>query len=213
MRAGAVLRVRVLTVAGLLGLALWASVWALSLAQERLKGGRFTWVPCWEWLGCDFEHNYFAARHWLAGANPYDGFPARARGGWDKYSYPPLLLPLFAWCNFVGRRAAVALWLAALAGLAGLGAVACCRTRRALGLGQLPVPAALALVLASTPVLFAMERGNCDLLVLGLLLPAAWLLQAKSPARDVAAGTCLALAAWIKLYPGLLIVGLLTLRR
>jgi hypothetical protein len=49
----------------------------------------------------------------------------------------------------------------------------------------------LGVFLCSTPVVYALERGNCDLLI---LLP-------------------LAGAAWVKLYPGLLVLSLLALRR
>jgi hypothetical protein len=68
-------------------------------------------------------------------------------------------------------------------------------------------------VLFSTPVLFALERGNIDLVVLLAILVALRLMRDRSPAGDGLAGVVLAIAAWTKLYPGLLVLGLLALRR
>ena len=72
-----------------------------------------------------------------------------------------------------------------------------------IALSALPLPWVLAATLCSTPVLFAMERGNWDLLVLAPLALAAFALKEPTWQRDCLAGSCLALAAWIKLYPGL----------
>src|SRR5439155_2943246 len=71
----------------------------------------------------------------------------------------------------------------------------------------------LAALLCSTPLFYAMERGNYDLLVLLLVLPAVWALRSQAWWRNGLAGSCLALAAWIKIYPAILLLGLLPLRR
>ncbi|MCI0457439.1 MAG: DUF2029 domain-containing protein [Gemmataceae bacterium] len=80
-------------------------------------------------------------------------------------------------------------------------------------LWDLPFPLLLAALLCSTPIFYAMERGNCDLLALLFLLPAVWALRGQSWWRDSLAGSCLALAAWVKIYPGIVLLGLLSLRR
>src|SRR5688572_23001560 len=56
---------------GVLLLIGWAYWWGLSLTEGILVGGARTWVPYWDFLGVDLQHSYLAARHWLAGGNPY----------------------------------------------------------------------------------------------------------------------------------------------
>src|SRR5262249_18546820 len=87
------------------------------------------------------------------------------------------------------------------------------RTRRRLGLWDVPLPFVLAAVFCSTPVIFALERGNCDILVLLLIILAAAALRGSSVYRDLAVGACLGLAIWLKVYPAMLVLGLLALRR
>jgi hypothetical protein len=202
-RAGAAL--------GSLLLLAWAGWWLASLHADRLLGGRRTWLPVMPYLGNDFLASYHSCRLWLSGRDPYREVNAAPVP--HTYAYPPVCLWLFAWSNAFPARAATSLWLLALTALAGTGARVLARTRSALGLPSLPLPLALALVLGSTPVLFALERGNCDLLVLGLLLAAAGLLNRPGHARQAAAGALLALAAWVKVYPAVLLPGLLALRR
>jgi hypothetical protein len=173
-------------------------------------------VPAWEFLGLDFLNPCLAARHWAAGGDPYRepfGDPREQTRFFGKFCYPPAVLPLFAWCALVRPQTAVVVWVGVLAALAVFGAVLAWRARRRLGLSELPLPLAVGALLCSTPVLFALERGNCDLLVLPPLAAAAWALQRRSLPRDLLAGGCLALAAWIKLYPGLLVLSLPALGR
>ncbi len=202
---------RTLLILGVLLLVGWAALWTVSLTRNRLVGGRHTWLPAWEFLGLDFLSNYYAANHWLRGGDPYSE-PFNDPLG-RPICYPPVVLPLFAWCGLLSARAAVVVWTVALAAFAVLGAVVAWRTRRQLGLTDLPLPFVLAAVLCSTPVLFALERGNWDLMVLVPLTIAAWALREKSAARDGLAGACLALAAWLKLYPALLVLVFLVQRR
>jgi hypothetical protein len=100
-----------------------------------------------------------------------------------------------------------------LTSITGLGVWSACRARRELNLQPVPLALALAVVLFSTPVLYALERGNFDLLVLAPLLVAVWALRERGWLRDGVAGLCLAYAAGIKVYPALLILGLVPLRR
>src|SRR5438046_1853286 len=83
-------------------------------------------------------------------------------------------LPCFAWCGMVSPHTGYLVWLGALILLTSAGAYAAWNTRRELGLWDVPLPLALAVILWSTPVVLAMERGNYDLLLLALILPAAW---------------------------------------
>jgi hypothetical protein len=172
-------------------------------------GADGTWVNSNSILGGDFLANYRAARAWLAGINPYlepFGDPA-------PYLYAPILFRLFAWCHFFDARSAVFLWMVALVAMSSFGAVASWRARRALALSAVPLPFVLGAVLCSFPITFALERGNCDLLVLLLLVPAACALRQRSAWRDVVAGACLGLAPWIKVYAAFLVLSLPALRR
>jgi hypothetical protein len=200
-----------LALAGVVLLGVHGWWWAASVRENRLVKGHRTWVPAYHFLGVDFLANYLAGRHWWGGGNPYtEGFGDPLN---RPYIYPKPMLWFFPWCGWVSPRTGYVLWLAALAAISGLGAWACWRARRALGLWEVPLPLAAAAVLWSTPVLFALERGQCDHLVLLLLVFAAWAMRGRSFGRDLAAGGCLGLAACLKLYPAFLILGVLALRR
>jgi hypothetical protein len=199
------------TTIGLLGLAVWAGWWSLSWKRNVLVGVNQTWIMGWRFLGLDFLNNYQASRHWLAGGDAYrdaiDDPLART------FCYPPLVLPTFAWCAWFPPQRALHLFLLGLTAIAGWGVWSACRARRELDIQPAPFAFVLAAVLFSTPLLYALERGNFDLLVLPPLLVAAWCLRERSWFRDGLAGFCLAYSAGIKVYPGLLILGLLPLRR
>ena len=195
---------------GLAVLAVWAGWWAASLREGRLLGGERTWVPALPFLAGDFAvHFDHIGRVVAAGGDPYRlGDPVCCQD-----LYPPLATRLFAWTAMLSPAAAQGAWLVALAVLAAGGAWAAWRVRAECGLGDVPLPLALAAVLGSTPAVMALERGQFDLLVLPGLLGAAWLLRRESRAAEGLAGVLLAAAAWLKYYPGLLALGLLALRR
>lgn len=200
-----------LALVGVAVLTWWGSWWVGNFNRNKLQKSPPAWFPRFDYLGVDFLHNYRAARHWLTGGDPYRepfGDPLNR-----KLCYPPAVLPFFAWCYAVPERTAVVAWTVVLAGFAAAGTVAAWQTRKELGLTPVPLPFALAAILTCSPVAFAMERGNYDLLVLPLVIAAAWALRERSVSRDAVAGICLALAACLKIYPGLLIVALLPLRR
>jgi hypothetical protein len=196
---------------GLLLLTLWCGWWGWSLYTNRLALGHYTWVDSWPFLGLDFLNNYHASRQWFAGGDPYvnllgDVAPRR-------YCYPPLMLPCFFWCTWLSARAATVVWTIASALLAAVGVWWTARSRRELAVHPVPVPLLLSCLLFSAPLVFALERGNCDLLLVPLLVTAGWALRERSAPRDALAGACLALAAGLKIYPAILLAGLLPLRR
>src|SRR4051812_42506389 len=84
---------RSLFLIGLLLLTGWAAVWGLSLKENRLVGGRYTYAGAWDFLGLDFLSPCMASRHWLAGGDPYrEPFGDPAEGATDhvrKFCYPP----------------------------------------------------------------------------------------------------------------------------
>ncbi len=206
----------VLSAVGVLLLALWAYHWLASWKQNHLKHSPQPWLARYEFFGVDFQHNYFAARYWLNGGNPFrEPFgdpvpPPHTR----KLVYPPIVIPVFAWCGLIDDpRAATGVWMLALVAFATAGGVAAWKARRRLGLSDVPLALALAVVLVNAPFAYALERGNYDLLIVPLALAAVWGLNKRQLAGDVLAGACLALAVGLKAYPGVLAAGLIPLRR
>ncbi len=202
---------RLWAVVGLLLLALWATWWGVSWRRNSLVQVDKTWIMGWNFLGLDFLNNYQASRHWLAGGDAYRepiGDPLQR-----AFCYPPLVLPTFAWCNWFPAQRALHLFMLALVVIIGAGVWCVGRSRDELNLRHVPFTLMLAAVLWSTPFLYALERGNFDILVLPPLLIAAWALRERGWWRDGVAGSCLAYAAGIKIYPVILVLGLIPLRR
>jgi hypothetical protein len=233
---------RFFLVAGIVLLLLWAGWWGISLAQPvpRLWPGpapgpadRITYIHIWPFVGIDFQHNYAAVNSWLAGHNPYVVIaddPMNAH-----YVYPPLTLVAFAWAGlfppdsvttylpfegpvsdtpFPYCRPAIFLWMAVIVLIVGFAAWRSWRVRERLRLPALPLPFILGAALLSYPVMFELERGNCDvlpLLAVALLIPA--LASRQRLTGDLLAAVCVALATGIKAYPGILLLGLIALRR
>jgi Glycosyltransferase family 87 len=196
---------------GLTALGAWSCWWRVNLQRNVLVGAEYTWIPGWPYLGLDFLNNYLASRHWLEAGDPYREFFGDPLD--RKFCYPPLVLPTFAWCAWFSPARAVKVFTVALTVMAAIGVWCACRSRHRLGMHPLPFLTVLAVVLCSTPVLYALERGNYDLVVLMPILLAGWALEDKNWWRDSLAGVALAFATGIKLYPGLLVLSLLPMRR
>jgi hypothetical protein len=194
-------------------LAGWGGWWGVNLASGRLvHPGRFGFEEAGR-LGGDFSHNDLAARKLVAGENPY---LVELGGEWGtgRYSYPPVVLALFLWCPAFPQAVTTAVWVVFTGGALVLAAVLGWRHRARLGLGRLPLLPCLVWLLFSLPVIFEMERGQYDVLVL-LLVWLGWRLAARSQAlkSECAAALCLAVAVWIKVYPAPLLFGLAAGRR
>jgi len=158
-------------------------------------------------FGCDFyRHVDRPARIWWNGGNPYADQEC-------FFAYPPSEMRLFAWVNCLNPRTALMVWLIVMTAIIAAAAWAASRWRRDLSLGEISPLAAIVLMLFSTPVLFAMERGQYDPLSLLPILAALPLLKHKSGWVQFLAGAILCIAPWVKAYPGLIAVGLLGLRR
>ena len=201
-----------LSLIGVLLLLFWAYWWTLNLIEGRLVAAEWTWVPWWDFLGVDFYHNWLAVRHWLAGGNPFAedfGDPLGYR-----LNYMPIVLYVFAWTRLLDIYPAVIVWTIAGIGIFIAAAIACVRVRRELGLTPVPVPLAVALVLFATPVLFALERGNYDVLVLlMILLSVGALRRTRARTGEPLAGAFMGLAVFLKTYPLLVLPVLLIFRR
>jgi hypothetical protein len=227
-------------VAGLALLLAWGGWIAASFRTEipALVGGspmggteRVTQVPAWVFWGLDFQHSYASAITWLSGGDPYRHLTNDPMNG--RSVYPPLTLVAFAWVklfpaasalpltigwqgqqvDFTYPRNAVYLWLAVSAGIFALVARQVVRSRADLGVPRLALPLVAGLLLTSYPVMFELERGNCNVLpLLGIVGVAIFAQRPRSWAADGAIAACVAVAAGIKAYPAILILGLLALR-
>ncbi|HUJ45277.1 MAG TPA: glycosyltransferase family 87 protein [Opitutaceae bacterium] len=230
-------------VAGIIILLIWAGWWTASVLAHplpRLVSGSavhpdrgITYILIWPFLGLDFHHNYAAVSSWLHGANPYlhiSGDPMN-----QVYIYPPLTLVAFLWVAFfppesVSTRLAIPrpdgdftfsicfpaifLWMAAIVVIVGFAAWHSWRVRQRLGLPPLPLPFLWAAALISYPVMFELERGNCNVLpLLGIAVLVLALGSRQRLAGDVVAGLSAAAATGIKPYAVILFLGLVALRR
>jgi hypothetical protein len=195
-------------------LALWAAIWIISAKKNQLTMWFNTSIPTLPTkpdLDCDFDINYYATRAWIGGSDPYQGFLKGA--GYFKYDHPPLVLALFSWCSWIPHNWAALLWFCVQTAVFSLAVFLCWRSRRELDLYDFPLPLLLAAVLFSYPVLFEMERGNWNMLVLLFLLLTVWSLHGRSLWCDSLAGAFSGIAAWIKIYPALILLGLIALKR
>jgi hypothetical protein len=188
-----------------IALALWAVWWSVALIKLDLPFAGWTnFVPV---FGADFTtQTDYAARTWSGYADPY----ADQR---HLFHYPPVVIRLFAWTPYFSTPTALRIWVVVLAGLVSAGTVLAWKTRRELGVEQIPLPVALACVLFSGPVVFALERANFDLITLAAILLALQLDRRGGKFAEVAAGCLLAVGPWVKIYPGLIGVALFALRR
>jgi hypothetical protein len=119
---------------------------------------------------------------------------------------------MFLWVNWTTPRTALAIWLGIMTVILAAGAWAASKTRQRLKLGTIPPILAVAVLLFSTPALFAVDRGQCDPLSVAFILLSLPMLQHRSKTVQFLAGAVLCLAPWTKVYPGLLIVALVGLR-
>jgi Glycosyltransferase family 87 len=203
---------RVARIAGIALLALWVAWWTASLLVGRLFFDGSTWngYP-WPHLGLDFLHTWAAEHALAAGQNPY--LMALPDPLHRPYAYAPVNLAFFLWTIPLVPAKAIILWDVILAAIVVVAAHACLHVRRDLGLTPIPWAAGVAVPLWSFPVVFAMERGNTDLLVVLLILASVRLGKTPASWASLAAGAVLGLAALLKLYAGLLLAALLLARR
>jgi hypothetical protein len=184
-------------------------------------------------LGLDFMHDCAGGRTLVAGRNPYQSMEGHFF--FDRFTYPPLVLPLYAWCSLLPPEGPVAistgvevlvrpypgraikLWSLLSAAVFAWAVFVAWRARPALARYPVALPLATGLTLLSFPVVFALERGSGDWLMLIPIVLAGLLLQRpdgpRTWLRELGAGALIGVASWMKLYPALLILALLALRR
>lgn len=234
---------KLLTFVGVFLFAVWLLWWGVSLSAtiptllhgpDNFLYGDWIWVPAFPFIGLDFVHNYTAARTWMSGGNPYvemKGDPL-----FPRYTYTPQVLPFFAWCslfepNLHTRLAmpwamaganlpmsisthAIIVWTAAIAFFSSLSGYAIWLWRKTADLVQIPLILIIAAVLISTPVVFEMERGNCNILPVILIVGTAILLNRKNNwTADIFAALFIASATSIKAYAIFAILPIIAAKR
>ncbi len=189
----------------------WVAWWVQSIRKDSLIYGGNTWVLPLKFLAGDFKvHIDHVARIQASGVNPYfiNDDPTCA-----AFPYPPMIPRLFAWVIWFSPARAAAVWQGAIALILGIAAYVAWRARRELGLWPVPLAVIMAALIYSTPALLAMERGQCDPLVILAILVVSRLARGGGTCKQLAAGGLLGVTAWLKYYPGLAVFGLLALRR
>ncbi len=190
---------------------LWVAWWVQSIRRDSLLFGEHTWVLPLKFLAGDFKvHIDHVTRIQASGVNPYfvKDDPICA-----TFPYPPMIPRLFAWVTWFTPAQAAAIWQGALALFLAIAAYAAWRARRELGLCPVPLTVIIAALIYSTPALMAMERGQCDPLVIPAILVVSWLARSGGTRKQLVAGGLLGVTAWLKYYPGFAVFGLLALRR
>ncbi len=129
-----------------------------------------------------------------------------------KYPYPPIVYRLFAGVNLLRPSHASVLWLLAgpFCALLSTFAAAPSLYPGAGSSGQAVRALVLLGLLGSTALAFQMERGNFDWVVFALYMVA---LAGMSQGKSVAGGVLLGVATCLKLYPGVMLLLLVALRR
>ena len=174
-------RTRGAVVLGAIGVGLivvWVDWWVQSVRQDSLLHGGRTWVGPLPFLAGDFKvHIDHVARIQVRGVNAYliKDDPACA-----TFPYPPMIPRLFAWVTAFSPAQAAAVWQGTVALFLGMAAYAAWRMRQEMGLWPVPLAVMAAALMYSTPAVMAMERGQCDPLVIPAVLAVAWLARARN---------------------------------
>jgi hypothetical protein len=158
----------------------------------------FLSIPFGPFWGLDFQ-NLFAFHHCAARDNPYlsTGAACGDASARDMF-YPPALYWAFAWVRLVPFQIGLVVW-ALVIGLGTLAAAIVWIPReRWRAPGCAPLGLFVGLMIAQYPVLFAIERGNNDVVVLLAWTLFLVLLQSGRPGK---AGIVAGAAAAAKLYP------------
>ena len=152
-------------------------------------------IPFGPFLGLDF-HNLDVFHDCVARDNPYLSTGAECGDvGARDMLYPPLLYWSFVWTRLVPLSAGALLWAAAVLGGVFLATLAWVpRARRGL-----PAVLLVGLLMFQFPTLFAMERGNNDVLVL-VLWTVSMMMYVSG--RVGWAGFAAGVGVALKLYPG-----------
>ncbi len=190
----------------------WMYALVRSVVDNHLYLGPWTWTFANPTLSDDFHYHIdHTARVLAAGRSIESETDIFCR----LFPYPLMIPRLFCWVAWMSPRTAIAVWTGALAAIFLGSTWAVFRSRQRLQLTRVSPLWLLVLVLYATPVLSAIERGQCDPLTILFLIGASALLRSRRRPglSETGAGGLLGLAAWIKFYPGLVVVALFSMRK
>lgn len=217
---------------GIVLLLIWFVWWGLNFTTTIpiMLFGEYSWLPVWPYLGLDFLHNYIGSRSLMAGNDPYKVF--HGDPFYNMYTYPPITLLPYLWCHFfpptmtyllemrtrpsveiLYPTGAVLAYTIIMTAIFMWSADFSRRVRIQLGITPLPYAFVAAALLFSTPTLFELERGNCNVISLLFLCVGFWVMHRNGHKWDSLAGLAFAISIWIKLFPAIIVLSLLTCRR
>lgn len=157
----------------------------------------------------DFRVMFRASAALHEGRSPYDVAAMRETPFAAHYKYPPLFAALIEPLRPLGFRRAARVWLVFLEGCYAAAFVVLCRSF-GLAFRSPAFYAAAIAALVFQPSLDSLGGGQLDTLLL-LLLASAW--ASLAAGREPVAGPKIALAAMLKVYPGLMAAHLVVRRR
>jgi hypothetical protein len=191
----------------------WLSWWAVGLSQMKINlPGHLDFITGGD-LGGDLNSSEMAVRKLLEGGNPYREPLGGRWQGWH-FHYPPVVLLFFLWSGAFTTGQVVTIWFVISTVLLVLSVRVAWQWRPALNLETMPFLLCVGLTLFSLPVLFELQRGQYNVLVLFLVCCGGYLATRYTTLfAEGAAGICLAVAIWAKLYPIFLLLGLAAGRR
>lgn len=154
------------------------------------------WVPFYSYAGLDLQNLFVFHRQCPDWPIPYGETGAACGDPLNRpMVYPPLAYWTMAWVRLLGFSAATVLWAIAIVGLTGWGTWLATRFESP---RRNWIWAVWFLLLFQMPMVYAVERGNIDALVVPLFIGGAY---ALARSRPFAAGLLFATAGWMKVYP------------
>jgi alpha-1,2-mannosyltransferase len=185
--------------------AVLAVLLALAAASYAYRTARIAQASGFE----DFRVMFRASAALVEGRSPYEVAAMREAPFAAHYKYPPLFAALIEPLRPLGFRRAARVWLAFLEACYAAALVILVRSF-GLRFRSPAFYAAAITALVFQPSLDSLGGGQLDALLL-LLLAAAW--ASLAAGRETPAGAPIALAAMLKVYPGLLAAHLVVRRR
>lgn len=154
------------------------------------------WLPFYSYPGLDLQ-NLFVFHHQCPGwPIPYTESGAACGDPLERAMvYPPLAYWTMSWVRLFNFPTATLLWSVVVIGFTalGMGLATCFEKTRRIGIMFIGL-----LLFFQMPMLYAIERGNIDALVIPLFMGGSYFLSMR---RGFLAGLLFATASWMKVYP------------
>ncbi|HEU5117081.1 MAG TPA: glycosyltransferase 87 family protein, partial [Isosphaeraceae bacterium] len=148
----------------------WTYSLVRSVVDNRLYLGAWTWTFANPTLSDDFHYHIDHTARVLAAGQTIE---SETDIFCQQFPYPLMIPRLFCWVAWMSPQTAITVWTGALAAIFLISTWAVFRTRQRLKLTRVSPLWLLVLILYATPVLSAIERGQCDPLTLLFLIGAS----------------------------------------